>query len=690
MAYPTDYTRAYSFLGFAQGQGNFEFPGTPMDTELDNVGLTVDQINAFLVRSFTPEGIVKPGKTADTQDFEVAILEAQAQATASAASAAAAASFSGSAQTAASAAATSQSAATNSATSASTSATAANTSKLAAAASATAAAGSATAAATSASAAATSAALFPAFVATQYLRANAAGNAWETRTAAQTRTDLGLAIGADVQAFDTDLAAIAALTSAANLMPYATGAGTWATTAIGSFGRSLVAVANATAARTTLGVVTGTDVQAFDADLSAIAALTSAADVMPYATGAQAWATTPLTAAARTVLDDTTTSAMRTTLGLAIGTDVQAFDADLSAIAALTSAADVMPYATGAQTWATTPLTAAARTVLDDTTTAAMLTTLGALPKAGGDMTGALTFSTGQNLIHGSTASIATVYAGGAITPGVQVKGGVGLMLARFGATASPPILNFSKSRGAVDTHTTINSGDQLMAINTAASDGTAFRDGARMVITSTAVPTATLTPSRFDFAVNDGTTTIAQALGIDPTGNIQVGGQAAANNVITPARHFQLRSYTVAGLPAATTAGQEIYVSDGAGGFRHAVSDGSKWVLESGQDASVAAINSQSGTTYTLVLADAYRTVEMSNALGNTLTVPTNASVAFPIGTTISLAQMGVGQTTIAAAGGVTIRSLLGNLKVVGQYGVAVLVKRATDEWVLSGNLSP
>lgn len=54
-----------------------------------------------------------------------------------------------------------------------------------------------------------------------------------------------------------------------------------------------------------------------DADLTAIAALTSAADQLPYATGAQAWALTTLTATARTLLDDTSVTAMRATLQIA-------------------------------------------------------------------------------------------------------------------------------------------------------------------------------------------------------------------------------------------------------------------------------------------------------------------------------------------------------------------------------------
>jgi len=90
---------------------------------------------------------------------------------------------------------------------------------------------------------------------------------------------------------------------------------------------------------------------------------------------------------------------------------------------------------------------------------------------------------------------------------------------------------------------------------------------------------------------------------------------------------------------------------------------------------------------SYTLVLADSGKMVEMSVATANTLTVPPNSSVAFPVGTTLTVLQTAAGQCTLTAGAGVTVNGTPG-LKLRGQWSSATLIKRATDTWVALGDL--
>lgn len=98
--------------------------------------------------------------------------------------------------------------------------------------------------------------------------------------------------------------------------------------------------------------------------------------------------------------------------------------------------------------------------------------------------------------------------------------------------------------------------------------------------------------------------------------------------------------------------------------------------------------VNAQTGTTYTLAASDTAKVVSLSNASAITLTIPTNATTAFPTGTQVILYQAGAGQVTVGGAG-VTLRSNGSKLKLNGQYAVATLIKIGTDEWILAGNLS-
>ena len=91
---------------------------------------------------------------------------------------------------------------------------------------------------------------------------------------------------------------------------------------------------------------------------------------------------------------------------------------------------------------------------------------------------------------------------------------------------------------------------------------------------------------------------------------------------------------------------------------------------------------------SYTLVLTDDGRLINMTVASANTLTIPPNSSVAFPIGTQILINQSGAGQTTITAGSGVTVNATPG-LKLRVQNSLATCIKIATDTWVAGGDLS-
>jgi hypothetical protein len=99
--------------------------------------------------------------------------------------------------------------------------------------------------------------------------------------------------------------------------------------------------------------------------------------------------------------------------------------------------------------------------------------------------------------------------------------------------------------------------------------------------------------------------------------------------------------------------------------------------------------VTNRQTASYTLVLGDADKLVEINNASANNLTVPLNSSVAFATGTQILLAQYGAGQTTIVATSGVTIRSNGAKLKLNAQYSGATLIKIDTNEWYLFGDIA-
>jgi hypothetical protein len=143
----------------------------------------------------------------------------------------------------------------------------------------------------------------------------------------------------------------------------------------------------------------------------------------------------------------------------------------------------------------------------------------------------------------------------------------------------------------------------------------------------------------------------------------------------------------------ATTTNGATVYIEGAASGTASITNNYALWVDDGATrlDGGLLALNqfNRQTASYTLVLSDWGKIIEMNVASANNLTIPLAVAVDFPIGTEIQVLQYGAGQTTIVPNGGVTLRSKSGQLKIANQYTGVTLVKVGTNEWYVIGNLS-
>lgn len=189
-----------------------------------------------------------------------------------------------------------------------------------------------------------------------------------------------------------------------------------------------------------------------------------------------------------------------------------------------------------------------------------------------------------------------------------------------------------------------------------------------------------TLTTPVISSISNSGTVTI-------PTGTDTLVARATTDTltnktltsptITTPTFTLATTSSTTSGRMSYDSTNKKIQVGDGSNALDYA--------------SSTLVTNAQTAS-YTLVLADKDKLVEVSNASANTVTIPTNASVAYPTGTQINILQTGAGQTTISGTSGVTVNSTgatTASPKLRAQWSSATVIKRGTDSWVVIGDIA-
>jgi hypothetical protein len=104
-------------------------------------------------------------------------------------------------------------------------------------------------------------------------------------------------------------------------------------------------------------------------------------------------------------------------------------------------------------------------------------------------------------------------------------------------------------------------------------------------------------------------------------------------------------------------------------------------------------AVNAQTGTTYTFAASDSFNTlVTLSNASAIAVTIPTNATTAFPVGTVLNFAQTGAGQATVSGASGVTLTSVgatAATPKTRVQYSAGSAIQTSANNWLVIGDIA-
>lgn len=274
-----------------------------------------------------------------------------------------------------------------------------------------------------------------------------------------------------------------------------------------------------------------------------------------------------------------------------------------------------------------------------------------------------------------------TVTIDGVVYSGyTTLPGGSASILSVLGETVCPVLLRFpGLSEGAHTVVVTASSTDPVVVAWVAANQGNRTKDGPNVWVGNTPRMNAT---GYSGFGGSDA--------------DVAAWNQMIRSNIDTLAGDgLNVALVDLASQMNTTT---DLYIDglhpddDGhaviAAAFEEAINQIQKPGTVSARRDSAVPINHQTGTTYTLALADVDHEIELNNGSAITLTVPRHINCPLEIGTVIPLVAYGAGQVTVAGASSVTVNATPG-LKLTDRYSSAALHKRGPDLWNLVGRLS-